>query len=184
MENLATEVRSFYSLQDLVETIKEEINRYETLCEEYNQWLGLFLRDSSTTLGDQEWFKKLAALQKAAKIGKRVTKKGKKHRKKSAKRSGFPDWVTYREIELCTNEKGQAEIVFEAIEEINGKVSKLEKIKNTMVELEKSGLGAEINYIVFIRNGVPEKLVLRHKKESELAERFKFVTEISVPRPV
>lgn len=184
MENLATEVRSFYSLQDLVETIKEEINRYNALCEEYSQWLGLFLRDSSTTLGDQEWFKKLAAFQKAAKIGKRASKKGKKSGKKSGKRSGSPEWITYREIELCTDEKGQAEMVFEAIEEIRDKVGKLEKIKNTLVELEKSGLGAEINYIVFIRDGVPEKLVLRHKKESEIAERFKFITEISVPTPV
>jgi hypothetical protein len=81
---------------------------------------------------------------------------------------------------LCTSEQGQAEIVFEAIEEINAKVDKLEKIKNTFNDLEKSGLGKDITYIAFIHDGIPEKLVLRHKKGEELAERFKFMTEFSV----
>ena len=181
MEGLGTEVRSFYSLQDLQETLEEEIDHYKTIVEEYNQWLGLFLRDSESAFGDQEWFKNLAALQKSLKAGKKTAGKNKKPGKKEKQQSSSPDWIPYKEIMLCANEQGQAEIVFEAIEEINDKIDRLGKIGNTISELMKSGLGIGITYVTFIREGVPEKLVLRRRKDKELADRFKFVTEISVP---
>jgi hypothetical protein len=181
MESVETEIRSFYSLQDLGEALDEGTKHYEAIVEEYTQWLGLFLRDSEANYGDQEWFKKLSGMQKALKSGKKPEKKGKGADGKRKREASSPEWIVYKEILLCTNEQAQAEIVFDAIEEINGKIDKLEKIKVALAELEKSGLGTGITYIAFIRNGVPEKLVLRQKKDKELAERFRFATEISVP---
>jgi hypothetical protein len=178
MESLGTEVRSFYSLADLREALEEEINQYKAIVEEYSQWLGLFLRDSEAANSDKEWFKNLSSMQKLMKA-----KKPQKTEKKEAKKKREPtstEWVPYRDITLCASEQGQAEIVFEAIEEINDKIDSLEKAKNSFSDLEKSGLGKDVTYVAFIRDGVPEKLVLRHKKGEESAERFKFITELSV----
>lgn len=179
MESLGTEVRSFFSLRELRETLDEEINQYKVLMEEYSQWLGLFLRDSQAAYGDKQWFKNLSTMQKTLKA-KKPPKTEKKQGKNKKQEATAAEWIPFRGIILCVSEQGQAEIVFEAIEEINDKIDKLEKIKNTCGELEKSGLGKDITYIAFIRNGFPEKLVLRHKKGEELEERFKFITEFSV----
>jgi len=179
MESLGTEVRSFYSLSELRETLEEEINQYKAIVEEYSQWLGLFLRDSEAAYGDKEWFKNLSAMQKTIKAKKKPQKTEKKQGK-TKKQETAAEWIPYHDITLCTSEQGQVEMVFEAIEEINDKIDKLEKTKNALGELEKSGLGKDVTYIAFIRDGVPEKLVLRHKRGEELAERFKFITEFSV----
>ena len=180
MENLSTEVRTFFSLRELREAIAEEIKQYNATTEEYSQWLGLFLRGAEAANGDEEWYKNLSAMQKTIKAKKKPQKTEKKQEKSKKQEASAADWTSYREIMLSTSEKGQAEIVFEAIEEINDKIDKLERAENTFAELEKSGLGKGITFVAFIRDGVPEKLVLRHKKGEEQTERFKFITEFSV----
>ncbi len=179
MESLETEIRSFYSLQELREVLDEGIRHYGELVEEYTQWLGLFLRGAEASNGDQEWFKKLSGMQKALKSGRKAKKEVKGTEKK--KEAGSPEWIVYKEILLSTNEQAQAEIVFDVIEEISEKMDRIEKSKIAFAELEKSGLGTGLTYIALIRNGVPEKLVLRQKKDKEISERFRFATEISVP---
>ena len=180
MESLGTEVRTFYSLRELCEAIEEEIKKYSAIVEEYSQWLGLFLRGAEAANNDKEWYKNLSAMQKTIKAKGRTQKTEKKQEKNRKQESIAADWTSYRDVMLSASEQGQAEIVFQAIEEINSKIDKLEKAKNTFAELEKSGLGKDITFIVFLHDGVPEKLVLRHKKGEELAERFKFITEFSV----
>jgi hypothetical protein len=179
MESLGTEVRSFYSLGEMREALEEEIVQYKAILEEYTQWLGLFLRDSEAANRDKEWFKNLSAMQKVMKA-KKPQKTEKKQGKNKKQEATSVDWVNYQDIMICATEQGQAEIVFEAVEEVNGKINKIETVKNTLGNLEKSGLGKDITYVAFIHDGVPEKLVLRHKKGEELAERFKFITELSV----
>lgn len=179
MENIGTEVRTFYSLRELREAIEEEIKQYNAVVEEYSQWLGLFLRGAEAANSDKEWYKNLSAMQKT-KAKKKPQKTEKKQEKSKKQEASAADWTAYRDVMLSTNEQGQAEIVFEAIEEINNKIDKLERAEGTFAELEKSGLGKDITFIAFIHDGVPEKLVLRHKKGEELAERFKFITEFSV----
>jgi hypothetical protein len=181
MESMGTEIRTFYSLSELRETVMEEINQYKAIAEEYSQWLGLFLRDSEAAYKNQEWFKNLSVMQKSLKTARKPARK-EKQTKKGKSEPTSPEWIPYREILLCASEQGQAEIVFEAIEEINDKIDKLEKVKNTVNELEKSGLGKDITFIAFVNDGVPEKLVLRHKEGKELAERFKFIAEFSVSK--
>jgi hypothetical protein len=180
MESLGTEVRTFYSLRELCEVIKEEIKQYNAIAEEYSQWLGLFLRGAEAANSDKEWYKNLSTMQKTIKTKKKTQKTEKKQEKGKKQETPAADWTLFREIMLSASEQGQAEIVFEAIEEINNKIDKLEKAESTFAELEKSGLGKDITFIAFIHDGVPEKLVLRHKKGEELAERFKFITEFSV----
>jgi hypothetical protein len=179
MESLGTEIRSFYSLRELREAIEEEIKQYDSIVEEYSQWLGLFLRGHEGTNGDKEGYKNLAAMQKTIKT-KKPQKTEKKEKKNKKQETSSANWTLYRDVMLSANEQGQAEIIFEAIEEINNKIGKLRRAESTFAELEKSGLGKDITFITFIHDGVPEKLVLQQKKGEELAQRFKFITELSV----
>jgi macrodomain Ter protein organizer (MatP/YcbG family) len=184
LEGLATEIRSFYSLRDLRESIEEEIAQYEAVADEYSQWLGSFLRDMEETYGGEEWFKRLTALQKSLKgRAKRESEKEGKG-KKTKKASTSTEWVSYKGLMLSASEQGEAELLFDAIEEINRKIEQLNKVKSTIEALEKSTLGKDIIYIAYIRNGVPEKMVLRHKRDREFTDKFQFIADFSVLKEV
>jgi hypothetical protein len=53
-------------------------------------------------------------------------------------------------------------------------------VRESIEQLEKYGLGRNIVYLTYIREGIPEKIVFRPKKGAEL-EKFRFVTEFSIP---
>lgn len=180
LENLSTEIRSFYSLRNLRESIEEEIAHYKAVADEYSQWLGSFLRDMEATHGDEEWFKSLSTFQKSQK-GK-IKKEGKKEKKK--KEGTSTEWISYKGIMLSASEQGEAEILFDAIEEINGKIEQLNKVKSSIENLEKSTLGKDIIYITYVNNGVPEKIVLRHKRDKEFTEKFNFSADFSMLKEV
>jgi hypothetical protein len=179
MRNIVTEIRSFHSIREINEALKEEIEQYRSIVDEYSQWLGSFLRDSETIQEDEEWNRRMAALQKAKPKGK--TKKTKK-KGKSKKTKTSAEWVQFKEIMLSASEQGQAEILFETIEEINRKIEQLEKVKDSIAQLEKSGLGKDIIYITYICDGVPEKIVLRHKKDQEFAKKFQYIADFSISK--
>jgi len=184
LECLATEIRSFYSLRDLRETVEKEIDQYKGVSDEYSQWLGSFLRDMEATHGNEEWFKKMSAFQKLsqAKPRKEAEKGGKGEKGKKTRASS--EWVSYKDMMLSATEQGEAEILFDAIDEINRKIEQLGKVRATVENLEKSALGKDIIYIVYIHNGVPEKIVLRHKRDKEFAEKFKFIADFSMLKEV
>ena len=177
---MGTEIRTFYSLRELEEAVKEQIEFYKSLVDDYSQWLGSFLRDYEQTYGDEEWFKNLAALSKTFKV-KGTSKKAKKKKRKK-KKGESSIWIDFKEIMLSASEQGEAEILFEAIEKINEKIEHLEKIRMAVENLEKIGLGKDILYIAYINDGVPEKIVLKHKKGEEFGEKFKFIADFSVSR--
>jgi len=183
-ECLATEIRSFYSLRDLRETVEKEIEQYKAVSDEYSQWLGSFLRDMEATHGNEEWFKKLATLQKLpqAKARREIEKGGK--REKHKKRGSSSAWISFKDVMLSASEEGEAEILFDAIDEINRKTEQLNKVRGTIENLEKSALGKDIVYIVYLHNGVPEKIVMRHKRDKEFAEKFKFIADFSMLKEV
>jgi hypothetical protein len=163
----------------LRESIEEEIMQYEAVADEYSQWLGSFLRDMEATHGDEEWFKELSALQKSLKEKARKETKGeKKHAKTTV------EWVSYKGVMISASEQSEAEILFDAVEEINRIIERLNKVKDAVENLEKSTLGKDIVYIVFFHNGVPEKMVLRHKREKGFMEKFKFTTDFSLVKEV
>jgi len=184
LENLATEIRSFYSLRDLRESIEKEIDQYKGVVDEYSQWLGSFLRDMEATHGNEEWFKKFSAAQKSlqGKAKRETEKEGKGEKTKRAGAS--TEWVSFKDVMLSASEQGEAEILFDAIEEISRRIEQLNKVKGTIENLEKSNLGKDIIYIAYIHNGVPEKIVLRHKRGEEFAEKFKFMADFSMLKEV
>lgn len=182
LESLATEIRSFYSLRGLRESIENEIDQYEAVSDEYSQWLGSFLRDMGATYENEEWFKRLSTFQKSVKGKARREREGKREKTKKAGTS--TEWISYHDVMLSASEQGEAELLFDAIEEINGKIEQLNKVKGTIENLEKSTLGKDIIYIVYIRNGVPEKIVLRSKRDKESPEKFKFIADFSMLKEV
>jgi len=170
---LVTEIRSFYSLKELSESLEEEIGSYKAVVEEYSQRLGSLLREMEATHGNEEWFKKISALQKSFKEGK-----GKGKEKKTG---SSPGWIAFKDIMLCTDEQGEAQMLFEAIEDMNDKVTRLVKIKDTIEDLKRLGLGEDILYMAYVRDEVPERIVLR-KRGEKIGEKFEFMAAFSASK--
>jgi len=169
--DLVTEIRSFYSLKELGESLEEEINSYKTMVDDYSQRLGSFLREMEATHGNEEWFKKISALQKSSKKSK-----GKE------KPSSSSGWIEFKDILLSKEEQGEAQMLFEAIEEINNKVMRLEKIRDTIEDLKRLGLGEDILYITYVHDEVPERVVLRKRGERGTTEKFEFMAMFSASK--
>ena len=167
-----TEIRTFYSLKEIQESIETEINQHKMLLEDYSQWLGTLLRNPESSK-DQEWIKKTAELQKVLKSGGR--KGGKKDEKND---NTSTEWVEFKDLALSADSLGEAEILFEAIEELKTKIDKLEKARNSTIDLERYGLGKELLYITYMHDGVPEKLVFKQKKNTS-AKKFEFIADFS-----
>lgn len=176
MSNLSTEINNFYSLKDLSETVDEAIFQYKAIAEEYSELVGSFLRDLESTHKDEEWFKKLSSTQKAP---KKVENEGKGKSKKKGQQAS-ECWITFKDIMLSVSEQGEAEMLFEVLEEINGKITRLTKVKEAIEDLKKAGIGKEVLYVVYIKDDVPEKIVVRQKQGNQLTEKFKFIADFCV----
>jgi len=146
VNDVVTEIRNFHSLKELSESLEDEISFYTDAGEEYGQRLGSLLREKETTHGDEEWFKALSGLQKAPKESK---SKGKSKGKGKKKKGGNSGWIQFKDIMLSTEEYGEAQILFDAIEDIKSRVNRLEKIKEDIEDLKRLGLGENILYITY-----------------------------------
>jgi hypothetical protein len=174
LDGFVTEIRTFYALKEIREGVDAEISQYKLLLEDYSQWLGSLLRNPDSSK-NQEWTKKTAEIQRVLKTG------GRKGSKKEEKKSGiFSEWVQFKDIMLCAENLGEAEILFEATEALKIKIDKLEKAKNSLIDLERYGLGKDLLYIAYINDGVPEKIFLKPKKDVEATEKFEFAADFSV----
>jgi hypothetical protein len=181
-KDLGTEIRTFISLKEITEFFANQTLQYRALFEDYSQWLGTLMRDFESAHKNEEWYQKSAALQKNLKNQSKkpaeTTNKGKKGSKGKGETSC---WVQSGDIAISYTEQGQTEILFEVIEKINTKIQENEKFKVTIQQLARLGLGTAINYIVYIEDDVPKKIVLKPKTSSKGDEAFKFMTELSVP---
>ena len=90
-------------------------------------------------------------------------------------------WVQSGDIAISVMEQGQTEIMFEAIGKINQKIQETEKFKAAVQQLARLGLGTTVNYIVYIEDDIPKKIVLKPKANTKGDESFKFIGELSVP---
>ncbi len=174
---VTTEIRSFYSIKEIMDYLQEELDDYRSVADEYSQWLGSLLRDSDALKEYGPKLKDLNQLQKRKPQGKRKETKQAKSRKS-------PNWIRFKDIELSASEAGQAEILFQAIEEIAGKTDRIERVQKSIEELEKSGFGKDIIYVTYICDGIPKRIFLRHKKDGEFAEKFQFIADFSVVKGV
>ena len=170
LDGVTTEIRTFYSAREIREVVEAEINQYKMLLDDYSQWLGTLLRNPEASK-NQEWTKKASDLQKILRSGNR---KGERKEKITT-----AEWVKFKDLMLCADDFGEVEIIFEAVEELKNKLDRLEKVKASLMELERYGLGKNTVYVTFIRDGIPEKIAVKPKKETE-EEKFKFIADFSV----
>jgi hypothetical protein len=173
MLRTGTEIRSYYSIKEIAEAVEEEIEAYRIAADEYSQWLGSFLRDSESTMEDKDGLKRLKDLQKG-----KVKKKKKDTKSKKTQESDL--WIQFGEISLTGAMQGEAEVLFDAVEEINKKIERLENVEDSIKKLEESGLGANVVYVTLICDGIPEKIVIRPKKEGELDGKFQYTADFSI----
>ncbi|KON29862.1 hypothetical protein AC482_05425 [miscellaneous Crenarchaeota group-15 archaeon DG-45] len=183
---LATEFMETSSLKELVTMVEREISHYTSKKEEYSERLGNFLRESEEKHGDEDWFKRLSLGEKLPKGKPKRKEKG--GRKKRGKKGGEPgEWVPFHSVHLSSSVQGEAELMFEAIEVITARIGALEEAKESIEELRSVGIGEEAVYIVLLREGVPEKIVIK-PTGAEAAQKFIFskgftVVQLLQPRP-
>jgi predicted YcjX-like family ATPase len=181
---MGTEIRTFYSLKEINDYAVEEINEYKALSEDYSQWLGSLLRACEENHKNEDWFQKSAALQKSARAAPKTVgdrRSSKVGAQGKGKKNESSCWIQSGEVLLCSTDQGEAEILFEAIADITRKVQHLEKFKLSIQQLERIGLGKAVNYIIYIKDDVPERVVLRSKSGSEAVENFEFAADFSAP---
>ena len=118
----------------------------------------------------------MSGLQKAPKENKSKGKSKGKGKKKGAK-SG---WIQFKEVMLSKEEYGEAQILFDAIEALKSRIAQLEKVYETIEDLKRLGLGENIVYITYLREGIPEKIVLNKKNGDEFGKKFEFLATISL----
>jgi hypothetical protein len=172
VNDVVTEILYFHSLKDLSENLEEEISFCKTAAEEYGQRLGSLLREKETTHGDEDWFKELSGFQK--------TSKEEKSKGKGKKKGAKSGWIQFKDIMLSKEEYGEAQILFDAMEDLKSKITQFEKVKENIEDLKRLGLGENIVYITYLREGIPEKIVLNKKNGEEFGKKFEFLATISL----
>jgi predicted DNA-binding protein len=175
---MGTEIRTFTTLKEITEHLTDQLDQYTALFEDYSQWLGSLLRSCEDAHKNEAWYQKSAALQKNLR-GTPKKAAGKKGGKGKKTKSSV--WVQSGDVLLSSTEQGQAEILFEAIEKIGDTIQDMEKFKAAAQQLERIGLGKNVNYIVYIEDDIPRKIVVRAKSGLPEEEAFKFAAELSVP---
>ncbi len=156
-------------------------SQYKALFEDYSQWLGTLLRDFEKTHKDEEWYKKIATLQKTLKSqSKQVPEKNSKDKKSKGKGDTQSCWIQSGELQISFTEEAQTQILFEAIEKIKVKIQEYEKFKVAVQQLSRLGLGTTITYLIYLEDDTPKKIVLKSRGGSKGEDVFKFATKFSV----
>lgn len=179
---MGTEIRTFYSMKEMNDSIVDQINQYKTLSEDYSEWLGSLLRSCEETRKNETRVQKSTVMQKSIRGPPRKIESSLVSKKKGEGKSKNETtcWVQSGDLLLCSTEEGEAEILFEAIEEINKKIQALDKLRGTLQQLERIGIGKNVDYIIYIKDDVPEKLVLKTRDAAQTVENYKFETEFTV----
>jgi hypothetical protein len=180
---MGIEIRTFVSLKDLSGYVTDILDQYKMLYEDYSQWLGSLLRSCEEAHKDEEWYKISAALQKTLRGAPREAHEAKRKSKDSGKGKKAENscWLQSGNVLLSSSQQGQVEVLFEAIEKISAKIVEADKSRVTLQQLERIGLGKNVNYIVYFEDDVPKRIVLCAKVGLQGDEAFRFAIELSVP---
>jgi hypothetical protein len=180
---LGTEIRTFTSLKEITDYITDQLDQNRALYEDYSQWLGSLLRNCEENHKNEDWYQKSAAAQKSNRAPPKKATETKKMDKKTGKgnKNASSIWISSGNILLSSTEQGQAEVLFNAIEKIGSIIQEQEKFRSSIQQLERIGLGKNVNYILYIEDDAPKKIVVRSKSSMPADESFKFAAELSIP---
>ncbi len=178
---MGTEIRTFNALKEISDYLIDQLTQYRSSYDDYSEWLGTLLRSCEETSKNEDWYQKSAAAQKSTRSPPKKAPESKSADKKGTKKGESSIWIPSGTILISSTEQGQAEILFEAVEKIGVKLQEIEKFKASLQQLERVGLGKNVNYVLYIEDDVPKKMVTRSKNDMNTEEAFKFETEFSTP---
>jgi len=167
---LVAEIVTLRSLQTLEQQIEADIATYSFQKEDYSERLGNFLRDAEEKYGDEDWFKELSLEKISGDKPKKDDSKKKPKKKKKRKKGDSDSWVPFKSLELSSSVQGEAEIMFETLQAITEKLEALEESKESINELRNVGLGNEVVYICYVKDGVISKIVLKSVDTDEVSK--------------
>lgn len=149
-------ILTFSSLQDLSEFIENEIKKSNQMISGYNERIGVILREDP-----------------------------KKESKKIKLDNSGKKWVTYGPLRLYGghSKKGEAEILFDTVDDLKNRIQKLENTIKGVTNLSKIGLGETPIFIIQLKNGIPIKMIIS-KLTSEDRPRLKYEADLVIPAMV
>ncbi|OHE54787.1 MAG: hypothetical protein A3K61_05675 [Thaumarchaeota archaeon RBG_16_49_8] len=153
-------VLTFGSLQDLSDFLEEDIERSKRMITSYNERLGVLLRSNEP--------------KDAPKKAKQGEQGGR--------------WIPYGRLMLYggASRRGEAEMLFETVDELKTRVRYLEEARQAAGNLSKVGLGEAPIYLVQFKTGLPHRVVVLNPTESD-RPKLKFEGELVIrpkSRPV
>ncbi|MCL4436601.1 MAG: hypothetical protein M1503_09010 [Thaumarchaeota archaeon] len=146
-------VLTFGSLQDLSDFLEEDIERSKRLINSYNERLGVLLRSNEP--------------KDAPKKAKQGEQGGR--------------WIPYGRLLLYggASRKGEAELLFETVDELKTRVRYLEEARQATGNLSKVGLGEAPIYLVQFKAGLPHRVVVINPTESD-RPKLKYEAELVI----
>ncbi len=146
-------VLTFGSLQDLSDFLDEDIVRSKRLITSYNERLGVLLRSTEP------------------KDAPKKTKQGEQGGR----------WIPYGRLTLYggSSRRGEAELLFETVDELKTRVRYLEEARQATGNLSKVGLGEAPIYLVQFKTGLPHRIVVHNPTETD-RPKLKFEAELVV----
>lgn len=190
-QTISTKLFIFRSVLDFTHFVNRSIEVHKSELSRYEDELGMMLRQATQDDKTNEWAnnvksklnqegeKPVDAKEKEGKDKKEMKdKKDKKDKKelkvKKGKSKNAKNWASYKELSIFTGDarQGKTEVYFEAVNELKVEIDKLNKIKETVNQLINAGISNAF-YLVYAKNGIPEKLILLPQQTQEL-DRFEF----------
>ena len=194
---IPSQIFIFRSLLDFAQFVNRNLELHKMELARYEEELGLMLRQAEDNPNEElakEIKSKLTEDKKTTEDKKSTEVKGKdkekdkekdeenKERKAKKEKHGVTkNWVRYKDLHIFTGNatKGKTDVYFGAVNELKVQIDKLKKTKETLDQLASAGI-SNVFYLVYAKNGIPDKLVLMPQEPQELAKfEFKadFVTE-------
>lgn len=150
-----TGVAAFEALNELISFLDEEIRIYKELIDEFGDKLGKLLRTGdggSMKISSSHPEKNQGARVGWSRLGELLTHRGE-------------------------SSKAEAEMYFESTEQLKTRLARLEQVKGTVNKLSELEPEPRVTYLVYLREGIPERVLLRRKEE---VEKFAFENEFLV----
>jgi len=170
---LPFEIRDFFSLNDLHEFIDKELSWYENVLREYSEKLGSLLRNQGFSPEETEKILREKGLTRQS-TGKKG-KKGKEH--------SLQNWFSYKGLLFSADKQGQAEILFESIENAEKIIKKMKETQALIEDLQKIGFGPGLAFSVYLVDGVPEKIFVQKAGEAPPKYKLELFLSTSMESP-
>ncbi len=196
----SSQIFMFETLQEFMEFVDNTIQLHKSELSKYEEELGMMLRQDGQEGAEAGLVKEIQSKlepqkkqaqksdgkKKMMEMKEKKKEKGKEKKKEGKAKTSSANWKNYRELQILTGNtmQGKTEVYFKAVNELKAHIDKLNSVRDTLVQLVNAGISNAF-YLVYTKNGVPEKLVLlSQEKQGEGKFEFKadFVTEnIEVP---